>query len=402
MKSIFLLSDHRLLKTARTRLMIGGTSLKQITQQKYPSLFHEIFSRYLFLLVLVYGLAVLIVAGQVKIGFIDDTLQKVDLPAEILLPETFGNENALFSHAILPKDRPRSIYPLMLEAMTNLRFDDIRSLFGSELPGFTIYNAKIFSAGKGLNYMNLPQDSPPPPQMNLPAPKPAAPAKKQANPNPQTNPMKKMVFLYHTHSWESYKPALAGQSNASGAVSADPGLDVIHDGTVIGQELAANGIGYVHDMSNKNVMLQQRGWNYNEAYQYSRIITQAAMKQNPGMTYLIDIHRDSSAGSITTLSLNHVSYARISFIIGEDNPNYSANLYLAKQIKSLLDQRYPGLVLGIIGKTKYSGDGVYNQDLSKNALLIEVGGVDNTLAEVDCSSKAFADALSAYIKKSNH
>lgn len=339
------------------------------------------------------------IAGQVKIAFIDDALQNIDLPAEILLPETFGNENVLFSHAIPANDRPRSIYPLILEAMTTLRFDDIRSLFGSELPGFTTYNTKIFSAGKGLNYTNLPQDSPPPPQMNLPAPKTSVPAKKQTEQQPKANQIKKTVYLYHSHSWESYKPALTGQSNASSAVSADPSLDVIHDGTVIDQELAANGIGSVHDTSNKNVMLRQRGWNYNEAYQYSRIIAEAAMKQNPGMTYLIDIHRDSSAGSITTMTLNHVSYARISFIIGEDNPNYSANLYLARQIKNLLDQHYPGLVLGIIGKTKYSGDGVYNQDLSKNALLIEVGGVDNTLAEVDRSSKAFADALSTYIKK---
>lgn len=377
--------------------------MKQITQQKNLSLFHELFSRYLFLLVLAYGLAVLIVAGQIKIGFIDDTLQKADLPAEILLPETFGNENVLFSHAIQAKDRPKNIYSFMLEAMTSLRFDDIRSLFGSELPGFTVYNTKIFSAGKGLNYNNLPQDSPPPPAINLTTPKQAAPSKKQANQQPPSNKnMKKVVFLYHTHSWESYKPALAGQSNASSAVSADPSLDVIHDGTVIGQELSANGIGSVHDTSNKNVMLHQRGWNYNEAYQYSRIMTQAALKQNPGMTYLIDIHRDSSAGPLTTITLNGASYARISFIIGEDNPNYSANLYLARQIKSLLDQHYPGLVLGIIGKTKFSGDGVYNQDLSKNALLIEIGGVDNTLAQVDRSSKAFADALSTSIKKTNN
>ncbi|WP_193437411.1 stage II sporulation protein P [Sporolactobacillus pectinivorans] len=348
----------------------------------------EIFLYYLILLIIAYGLAALIVVSQVRIGPVDDALQKANWPAEALMAETFGNENSVFNHVIRATDRPKSVYKLAFEVMTDLRFDDIRSLFGSELPGFTIYNTKIFVAGKGLNYTNLPQDSPPPPEITLEKPKQTKPEKAPSGPITDNNKLKKTVLLYHTHYWESYKPFNNGQ-----ATGLNPDHGVIHDGFVVGNVLASHGIGYI------NTGIQN--WGYNVAYQGSRILVQNLLKQNPTLTYLIDIHRDSSGRSITTMDLNNTSYARISFIIGEDNPDYSANLYMAKQIKNVMDKQYPGLVRGIVGKTKFDGNGVYNQDLSKNALLIEIGGIDNTQAEVDRASKAFGEALATYIKQSN-
>ena len=36
---------------------------------------------------------------------------------------------------------------------------------------------------------------------------------------------------------------------------------------------------------------------------------------------------------------------------------------------------------GVFGKDKTQGNGIYNQDLSKGALLVEFGGVDNHMAQ---------------------
>jgi stage II sporulation protein P len=99
------------------------------------------------------------------------------------------------------------------------------------------------------------------------------------------------------------------------------------------------------------------------------------------------------------MDIDGTSYARISIIIGEANPNYSANLYLAKKVKTELDKKHPDLVRGIVGKTKLTGNGIYNQDLSKNAILIEIGGVDNNLQEITRSSKAFGEALAQVINQ---
>ena len=38
-------------------------------------------------------------------------------------------------------------------------------------------------------------------------------------------------------------------------------------------------------------------------------------------------------------------------------------------------------------------NGVYNQDLSDNAMLIEIGGVDNTFEEMYLTVDAFADVF---------
>ncbi|MCQ2009146.1 MAG: stage II sporulation protein P [Sporolactobacillus sp.] len=360
--------------------------MKKLNQ---PNMMHQSIAtnyvyHYFFVLILIYSLAVIVGLSQIKISFIEDAMQKADWPAQVLLTETFGSENIVYNHAIKEQDRPKTVYHLLFEAMTELHFDDNRSLFGSELPGFTIYNTRIFVAGKGLNYTNLPKDNPPPPEINI-----KTPSSKESEPdntNKSNEKLKKTVLIYHTHPWESYNPINNGQ-----VTTTNPDKSVALDGNEIEKILNQNGIGSVH--------LIKQGWGYNVAYQSSRAMVQKALKKTPSLNYLIDIHRDSSGRNLTTMKIKDTSYARISIIIGEANPNYSANLYLAKKIKNELDKNYPDLVRGIVGKTKLTGNGVYNQDLSKNAILVEIGGVDNNLQEITRSSKAFGEALAQIIKK---
>ena len=47
----------------------------------------------------------------------------------------------------------------------------------------------------------------------------------------------------------------------------------------------------------------------------------------------------------------------------------------------------------------YKEKSIFNQDLSKNAILIEIGGVDNTLEEVNNTLSIVAKCLNEYIKK---
>ncbi|MCI1857094.1 MAG: stage II sporulation protein P [Sporolactobacillus sp.] len=351
---------------------------------KHSSTYHlpksgKLLLYYLLLSLAAYLLAALITAGQWKLAAVDDAMQKADWSPGLLFSETIGHENALLGHVVRASERPKGLYRLIFEAMTGLHFDDIRSLFGTELPGFTIYNTKIFDAGEGLNYNNLPRDDPPEISMETPS-HPPAEKKAEEKPKVGTN-VKKTVLIYHTHFWESYKPANKGlDSNYK-----QPDVTVFRDGRIITQVLQKQGIGVEH--------VYRRGWEYDEAYTYSRRLVQEMLKKIPSLDVLIDIHRDSAGRNWTTTTIDKKPYARISFIIGEANPNYTSNLYLARQLKKSLDHDYPGLVRGIVGKTKYTGNGVYNQDLSKDALLIEIGGVDNTLAEVDRSADAFAHAL---------
>ena len=55
----------------------------------------------------------------------------------------------------------------------------------------------------------------------------------------------------------------------------------------------------------------------------------------------------------------------------------------------------------ISAKTGMNVNGVYNQDISSFCILIEVGGVDNTVEEVYQTMNALSNVISTYIKGDN-
>ena len=89
------------------------------------------------------------------------------------------------------------------------------------------------------------------------------------------------------------------------------------------------------------------------------------------------------------------------FVIGKDHPNWQYNNNLANALNNLVNIYYNGLSRGVIGKSGINVNGIYNQDISPNCILIEVGGVDNNIEEVNNTMDAIADILSNYIKERN-
>lgn len=84
------------------------------------------------------------------------------------------------------------------------------------------------------------------------------------------------------------------------------------------------------------------------------------------------------------------------FIVGRENKNYESNLALAKELNKMLEKQFPGISRGVFVKTKDDGNGVYNQDLSSQSMLLEFGGIENNSIELDHSIKAFAEVFSEY------
>lgn len=71
-------------------------------------------------------------------------------------------------------------------------------------------------------------------------------------------------------------------------------------------------------------------------------------------------------------------------------------------INNLFNKYYPGLSRGIYKKQGAGVNGVYNQDISSNTILIEIGGVDNNIDEVLNTTEAVANVLYYYIKGENN
>lgn len=289
---------------------------------------------------------------------------------------------------------------------TNIKINDIRSFFEREVPGFAEFNTKIQVAGEGTDITSLPIESAPPMEVLLKEreiAKEALPKNKTveqpSQPPAQLMNGKKVVYIYHTHSWESYLPLLKHAQAPTDAVNSNNAVNVVGVGDMLAADLEAKGIGTEHSIINAAKMLNEKGWTANNAYQFSRRIVQEAMAGDSDLKFMIDVHRDSLRKEKTTCMINNKSYARLDFIIGEANPNFKQNLELAKELHAAVEKKYPGLSRGVFSKDKSMGNGVYNQDLSPRAILIEVGGVDNNLIELQNSMEAFSEVFSTYYWK---
>jgi stage II sporulation protein P len=318
-----------------------------------------------------------------------------------LLFSLMGWENHQFLQA-LPKDHEApKLTNIMFKLSTNINFDDPRSLLGRELPGFSLFDGKILVAGEGTNYTNMPMESAPPIEVlkaeqdaalqntdDLPAaPEGDAPAP------PLSTGDRKAVYIYFTHTRESYLPYLKGVTDPNKAYHSQVNVTKVGDQLKVGLE--KRGIGTVVDKTDVMANLNNKGLGFGKAYQESRPVVQAAMAGDRNLQYFIDIHRDGYRKDKTTIQINGQSYAKLAFVIGGENANYEKNLELAREIHNLLDKKYgKGLSRGIVEKKGASTNGKFNQDLSQNALLIEFGGVDNTFEELNRSADALADVFS--------
>src|SRR5699024_10168702 len=114
-------------------------------------------------------------------------------------------------------------------------------------------------------------------------------------------------------------------------------------------------------------------FNYNFSYKYSQSTVREAFSSHPDLEYFFDIHRDSQTRDLTTTTIDGVEYAQLYFIIGQKNPNWQKNEAFATEIHSRIEEKYPGLSRGIWGKTASTGHAEYNQSISPNSILVEVG-----------------------------
>lgn len=316
-----------------------------------------------------------------------------------------GYENRYFTQG-LPENSVQPNYSSVLfQATTSIDTNDPRSLLGRELPGFSFFDGEILVAGEGTNYTNMPIESAPPLEVLL-AEREAAtqnlgqldkPTEEKPVPPPTlTTGDKKVAFIYHTHSYESYFPHLKGvdTNNANNATHSK--VNVTKVGEMLGEELKALGIGSEVNTTNMPVYLKENGFKWSQSYKASGQIVKSAMASNSHLNYFIDIHRDANRREDTTVTINGKNYAKIAFVIGDDNANFEKNLKLATELHNQLKSKYPGLSRGILKQGGSGFNGRYNQELSANAMLVEFGGVDNNFDELRRTAKAFAEILAEH------
>ncbi|WP_051667330.1 stage II sporulation protein P [Shouchella lehensis] len=305
-------------------------------------------------------------------------------------------ENPIFKEALPPEFKAKSLSNVMVSTATSLDFSHPLSLLSQGIPAMAAFDTTIAVAGQGTDVTNMPRETLPPEEAL------AELAKEHTNeeesPEKESEHTDPSVFIYHTHSYESFLPELGleGAENADQAISSNPDLNIINVGKHFADRLSTHGIVADVDKTNMNAYMQERSMtNY---YSASRQIIEGKLETQQ-YDLLLDFHRDSARRDLTAVTINNETFARILFVVGTAHANSDAQLAAATELHNRIEEAYPGLSRGVFTKDKSQGNGIYNQDLANTAMLIEFGGVDNTMEESLRSADAVADLLADYYKE---
>ncbi len=194
-----------------------------------------------------------------------------------------------------------------------------------------------------------------------------------------------LIYIYNSHQEEQYAP--------STFVEAEVNPTVMMASYIMQDVFDKNNFQTIVEERSIKEILNNNNWKYYKSYDASRIYLDDTKKQNPSIKYFIDVHRDSLTKDKTTVEIGEKQYAKIIFLLGLENPKYEENLEFITKINNKINEKYPNLSKGIYKKGGAGVNGVYNQDNSKYTILVEIGGVDNTTAEVLNTTLAFSECF---------
>nr|WP_175476092.1 stage II sporulation protein P [Evansella caseinilytica] len=346
-------------------------------------------------------------------GFSSDSIkQSIATISEEQFIYIMSYENHYFEQ-VLPEtfDKPSALQ-MSFELVTSIDTGDLRTLLGREIPALASFDTRIVTAGEGTNLSTLPYESSPPLDVLLTDREASyevasADSEEEETAGEQSGNEKEAevkmttiddgeatVLIHHTHSWESFLPHLNVPDNNPN-LAAHNELNITLVGEHFGKELEKRGFHVIVDTRDMTAELHKRDWTTNQSYDISREYVKEYLKENE-IDYIFDLHRDSATKDITTVNHNGKNLARPFFVLGEGHQNYEKNEMVVSEFNALIEKDYPGLSRGIFAKDKSSGNGIYNQDLSENTFLMEIGGVDNNLDELYKTAEIIAEIFTKY------
>lgn len=198
------------------------------------------------------------------------------------------------------------------------------------------------------------------------------------------------VYIYNSHQAEEYQgKAFAGYNIKPGVMMASYILkEKLQKQNVESLVLEDNLIDYM----NLNNMA------HSASYKASRYFISDVIKKN-NFKLIIDLHRDSVSKEKVTTIINNKSCAKIVFVNGLDYDNSDENLKVSNKLNEMIKEKYPNLTRGILIKGGKGVNGIYNQDLNSNMVLIEIGSNESTIDEVLNTIDLLAHIIGEYVNE---
>ncbi len=183
----------------------------------------------------------------------------------------------------------------------------------------------------------------------------------------------KSIYIYNTHQGEEY----ATKSVKEGS-----------------RYLMLENRGYEVDYETTDFELYKTKNHIDYAKSYSvsqKYLTQAVEKHGK-YDLVIDFHRDSIKKNLSTITVDHKNYAKLMFVVGKGSSHYSAVNKRCEKLADMLNGKIPKICRGVYLKQSH-----YNQGVTDNMVLIEVGANENTYEEVQNSLNILAMVLDEYL-----
>ena len=199
------------------------------------------------------------------------------------------------------------------------------------------------------------------------------------------------VLILFTHSHESYGPMVQKVSGKIANYDTQTNIYKFKDSIV--EKFQSNDL--QTDVLDVDVMalLKKEGKNMNLAYSTVRPYLANRLKEK-SYDLILDLHRDGISKKASTVTYNNVSYAKIALVVGEEHPNFRWNTAYADSLSTAMNKLIPNISRGVISKDGEGGNGLYNQDLAKEMIIVELGGVENTEEELDRTIAILGKAIS--------
>lgn len=204
------------------------------------------------------------------------------------------------------------------------------------------------------------------------------------------------VLIYHTHTWEAYE--MTGDTQYEPTETwrtKDERYNMVRIGRALGDELAALGFSVVHDTTAFEPP------NLSAAYTRSLSMLEDRLAAGETYDYIFDVHRDAYSGpynGANSVRREDGDAAYVMLLVGkgtgttgsgfDQRPDWPKNLALAQRLTDLMNEQVSGISREVKIKT-----GRFNQHVSPNALLIEVGNNRNTLDEALAACPVIARAV---------
>ena len=195
---------------------------------------------------------------------------------------------------------------------------------------------------------------------------------------------KPIVYIYNTHDTEKYSVPFISD------YSVTPTVKMVS--YIFKEHLNNEGISVLVENKKIKDYLTKHKLNYYGCYDASRSYIKQASKNND-FKILIDLHRDSVKYKQTLYTKDNKKYAKVMFVVTTKHKSYKKNLKFAEYLDSKLNQDYKGLSRGIYKRS----DVIFNQDLNDNAILIELGGVDNQIEELNNTLEILSKIIKEYL-----